>query len=93
MKRYLVFCVLVFMIGAVALPVWSQGKAEPDPEQESEYYILKQDGREQVLGGKSDHAGNGLARAVERARFMQRRGESDDGKDDTGTVVHKKKKK
>jgi hypothetical protein len=91
MKKYLFFGVLIFMIVAVGLPVWSGGMAEQDPEQENEYYILKPDGTEQVLGGKSEHAGNGLSRAADRRSSVRSRPK--DPKGDGGDVVHKPKKK
>ena len=90
MKKYLIFNILIYMIVAASSPVWSQGHAEQDPEQEYEYYIQNQDGEhEQILGGKSEHAAKGLARARERARFMERRPKDTKG---GGSVVDKPKK-
>ena len=96
MKKYLMFGVLIFLIAVGTLPVWSSGKAEPDEGQErTVYYICNQDGQHvQVLGGKSIHAYNGLARAQQRARFVEVYTPSTKPKprDGVDEVVPKKKK-
>jgi hypothetical protein len=101
MKKYIVFSVLIFLIAVGTLPVWSSGKVEKDPEQQDTvYFIQNQDGQHvQVLGGKSKRARNGLARAEQRATFMEaaparEQKEDDDPDDDAGDdPVDRKKKK
>ena len=73
MKKFLVFGVLIILIVLPTLPVWCSGKAETNRGQQEYVYVIRnQDGQHvQVLGGKSNDACNGLARAEERARFME----------------------
>jgi hypothetical protein len=96
MKKFLVFGVLIFLIVLPTLPVWSSGKAETDKGQREYVYVIRnQDGQHvQVLGGKSNHACNGLARAEERARFMEIYDPSKKPKprNDADSAVRKKKK-
>jgi hypothetical protein len=95
MKRHLVFGVLIFLITAGTLPVWSSGNAEQDPEQQEGVYAIYHQEREhiQILGGQSLNAGNGLERAQTRARFMVASKPATKPKDEPDTIVRKGKKK
>jgi hypothetical protein len=71
MRRYLFFGLLIFFIAVGSLPVWSSGKVEKDPQDQETVYFIRHPykDREQILGGHSSNADNGLgagsnARAV-----------------------------
>jgi hypothetical protein len=94
MKRYLFLLVLICLIVVGTLPVWSSGKAEKDGEQQDAVYFISNQGNGhiQILGGRSDHAFNGLERAQERARFMAVKNPATKPTGGANRVVRKRKK-